>query len=243
MDSTAITLCMDNDLPIVVFDLLGQGNIRSILDGERIGTLVPDSGVGRRPTRMTDDDDRSTGPRRRRRQDGQGGRTTPAHEFASVRTGRARSALVEKLPVEYYGSEVPLQQLAGFSVPEARHAGDLAVRQGLDGRHREGDPQLRPRAQPEQRRQRHPPGVPAAHRGAPQGARAAGARTWPRRAGSRCATSAGAARQDLEGLEKDGDLRGRARRGPRRSSTSSPTRTRPRSTRRLADKEQELLED
>jgi ribosome recycling factor len=41
-------------------------------------------------------------------------------EFAAVRTGRAAPALVEKLPVEYYGSDVPLQQLAGFSVPEAR---------------------------------------------------------------------------------------------------------------------------
>jgi len=41
-------------------------------------------------------------------------------EFAAVRTGRAAPALVEKLMVEYYGSEVPLQQLAGFSVPEAR---------------------------------------------------------------------------------------------------------------------------
>ncbi len=41
-------------------------------------------------------------------------------EFASVRTGRASPALVEKLPVEYYGSDVPLQQLAGFAVPEAR---------------------------------------------------------------------------------------------------------------------------
>jgi ribosome recycling factor len=41
-------------------------------------------------------------------------------EFAGVRTGRASSTLVEKLVVDYYGSEVPLQQLAGFSVPEAR---------------------------------------------------------------------------------------------------------------------------
>ena len=37
-------------------------------------------------------------------------------EFSTVRTGRATPALVEKLPVDYYGSEVPLQQLAGFSV-------------------------------------------------------------------------------------------------------------------------------
>jgi ribosome recycling factor len=42
------------------------------------------------------------------------------HEFTTVRTGRATPALVEKLPVDYYGTEVPLQQIAGFSVPEAR---------------------------------------------------------------------------------------------------------------------------
>ena len=41
-------------------------------------------------------------------------------DFSAVRTGRATPALVEKLRVEYYGSEVPLQQIAGFSVPEAR---------------------------------------------------------------------------------------------------------------------------
>lgn len=41
-------------------------------------------------------------------------------EFAGVRTGRATPALVEKIPVDYYGSEVPLQQIAGFQVPEAR---------------------------------------------------------------------------------------------------------------------------
>ena len=41
-------------------------------------------------------------------------------EFSSVRTGRATPALVEKIRVDYYGSEVPLQQIAGFSVPEPR---------------------------------------------------------------------------------------------------------------------------
>ena len=40
MDSTAITLCMDNDLPIVVFDLMGDRLIARILHGETIGTLV-----------------------------------------------------------------------------------------------------------------------------------------------------------------------------------------------------------
>ena len=41
-------------------------------------------------------------------------------QFTSVRTGRATPALVEKLLVDYYGSTAPLQQLAGFQVPEAR---------------------------------------------------------------------------------------------------------------------------
>lgn len=41
-------------------------------------------------------------------------------QFTTVRTGRATPSLVEKLLVEYYGSHVPLQQLAGFQVPEAR---------------------------------------------------------------------------------------------------------------------------
>ena len=41
-------------------------------------------------------------------------------DFASIRTGRAAPALVEKIPVDYYGAETPLQQLAGFNVPEAR---------------------------------------------------------------------------------------------------------------------------
>ncbi len=40
MDPTAVTLCMENHLPIVVFDLMEQGNVRSIIEGERIGTLV-----------------------------------------------------------------------------------------------------------------------------------------------------------------------------------------------------------
>jgi len=41
-------------------------------------------------------------------------------EFSGVRTGRATPALVDKLKVDYYGTDVPLQQIAGFSVPEAR---------------------------------------------------------------------------------------------------------------------------
>jgi len=40
MDATAITFCMEKNLPIVVFDLLERGNVKSILRGEPVGTLV-----------------------------------------------------------------------------------------------------------------------------------------------------------------------------------------------------------
>lgn len=40
MDATAISLCMDNDLPIIVFDMLTEGNIRRVVAGETVGTMV-----------------------------------------------------------------------------------------------------------------------------------------------------------------------------------------------------------
>jgi len=40
MDSTAISLCMENHLPVVVFDLNGQGNVKRVILGEDIGTTV-----------------------------------------------------------------------------------------------------------------------------------------------------------------------------------------------------------
>lgn len=40
MDSAAIAVCKDNDTPIVVFDVMTEGNFRSVLQGQQIGTLV-----------------------------------------------------------------------------------------------------------------------------------------------------------------------------------------------------------
>ncbi|MFH1269950.1 MAG: UMP kinase [Candidatus Omnitrophota bacterium] len=42
MDATAVSLCMDNKLPIVVFNLNKEGNIRRVVLGEKIGTIVAD---------------------------------------------------------------------------------------------------------------------------------------------------------------------------------------------------------
>lgn len=43
MDSTAISLCMDNNLPIVVFNMAQKGNIRKVIMGENIGTFVKEA--------------------------------------------------------------------------------------------------------------------------------------------------------------------------------------------------------
>jgi uridylate kinase len=43
MDATAISLCKDNQLPIIVYSLRQAGNLRRIVTGERVGTIVKES--------------------------------------------------------------------------------------------------------------------------------------------------------------------------------------------------------
>jgi uridylate kinase len=40
MDLTAFTLCKENKLPIIVFDMNKKGNLKKVVDGEKVGTLV-----------------------------------------------------------------------------------------------------------------------------------------------------------------------------------------------------------
>ena len=40
MDSTATTLCMDNNIPIIVYDMNKHGNLLKVVNGEEIGTIV-----------------------------------------------------------------------------------------------------------------------------------------------------------------------------------------------------------
>jgi uridylate kinase len=40
MDATAISLCMDNHLPIIVFNLTRKGNIKRVVFGQKIGTVI-----------------------------------------------------------------------------------------------------------------------------------------------------------------------------------------------------------
>ncbi len=46
MDSTAVTLCMDNRMPIIVFDLFTEGNVERVILGDQIGTRVDAEGTG-----------------------------------------------------------------------------------------------------------------------------------------------------------------------------------------------------
>jgi uridylate kinase len=50
MDMTAFTLCKENNLPIIVFDMNTEGNLERLLAGEPLGTLVNRSGTGGRPS-------------------------------------------------------------------------------------------------------------------------------------------------------------------------------------------------
>ncbi len=40
MDATAVALCRENGIPIVVFNILKKGNLRNVLEGKRLGTIV-----------------------------------------------------------------------------------------------------------------------------------------------------------------------------------------------------------
>jgi len=45
MDSTALALCMDNNLPIIVFDLFTKGNLKNIIIGNKKGTLLSNNNL------------------------------------------------------------------------------------------------------------------------------------------------------------------------------------------------------
>src|SRR3712207_7989656 len=55
------------------------------------------------------------------------------HDLTTIRTGRANPSLVDRLHVDYYGSEMPLNQLASINVPERseEHTSELQSRQYL----------------------------------------------------------------------------------------------------------------
>ena len=125
MDSTALSLCMDNGLPIHVFNMTDD-NIVRVLSGERVGTLACT-----RPPRSRIRKGRTDGERAARRRQAAHGevRRGRADEFATVRTGRASSHLLDRIVVDYYGTPTPLKQLANVAAPDAAPAHGAALRQ------------------------------------------------------------------------------------------------------------------
>ena len=77
-------------------------------------------------------------------------------------------ALLEHIKVDYYGTDVPLKQVANISVEDARTLVVSPWEKTMVQAHREGDHQVRPRPAPDHRRHGDPHAAAAADRGAPQ---------------------------------------------------------------------------
>ena len=216
MDSTAITFCMDNKLP--------DRRVRRAAGGQR--AVRPRGSARRYAGRVTEETLLEAIEKMEKAVE------HTQSQFATVRTGRATPAIVEKLIVDYYGADVPLQQLAGFSVPEARmlvvkphdrnsmaaiekaiRDSDLGVEPNNDGVViRLNFPPLT-----EERRRELREGGQAHGRGRPGG----GAQPAPGRPQAARSSRAAPARSPPTSSS-----------GPRRSSRRSPTSTSRRSTRR-----------
>src|SRR5205814_842754 len=101
MDSTAISLCMDNGMPIVVFNMNRPGNIRRVVLGERVGSNMTTKDAiagGRVRMEKAVDDFRK--------------------ELATLRTGRANASILDSIRVDYHGTPMPVNQLGTVAVPE-----------------------------------------------------------------------------------------------------------------------------
>jgi ribosome recycling factor len=163
------------------------------------------------------------------------------HDFATVRTGRASSTLVENLRADYYGTPTPLQQLASFSVPEARllviSPFDKNAIKDIEKAIANSDLGIQPNSDgsvirisfPELTQERRKEMVKLVH------AKAEDARVAVR-------NERRSARKSLEGLEKDGDITSdeldRAEKDLEKITQQAIAEI----DRLLASKEQELLE-
>ncbi len=193
MDSTAFSLCMDNHMPIHVFNMDDETNISRIVSGERVGTLVQHA--------MTIIDDFLADAKEHMAKSVDATR----HKFATVRAGRASPSLLDRIVVDYYGTQTPLRQLATINAPEARlltiQPYDKSAMKAIERSIQESDLGLTP----EQRRLDHPPADPGDDRGAPQARWSRSRATWPRRDASRSATSAARSMHDLRELRESGE--------------------------------------
>ena len=112
MDTTALSLCMDNDIPIHVFEQ-APGNIRRVVAGERVGTIISKEGGQLNGN--------GGGVHRGRGRAAWTSRsTTRATSSTPCAPAARRAALLDRITVDYYGTPTPLKQLATINVPEPR---------------------------------------------------------------------------------------------------------------------------
>jgi len=144
MDTTAISLCMDNHLPIIVYDLKRKGNLRRIVVGETIGTLVKEVAIATQA-----DGRRREGPHAP-------DRDTVLRELATMRTGRASVAMLDTIRRGLLRQPHPLNQVGNLAVPrpDPHHAAAVgpSLLPAIEKAIRTSDP----RPQPPERRQDHP---------------------------------------------------------------------------------------
>ena len=113
MDATAIVMCRENNLPLQVFNLFNAGDLLRIVQGEDVGTVV-----SRRSLKGESQCSRTS--RRTRRSACRSASPTFRDQLKKLRTGRAHTSLIEHIKVDYYGSEMPLNQVANIATEDAR---------------------------------------------------------------------------------------------------------------------------
>ena len=121
MDSTALSLCMDNDLPIYVFNMADERNIDRIVSGERVGhpgLVEARDGAGSGGAQLMSEmiDELLDDAKERMQKSVEATR----NELATVRTGRASPHLLDRLDRRLLRRETPLQQLAQVAATDAR---------------------------------------------------------------------------------------------------------------------------
>ena len=114
MDATALTLCRDQQLPIAVFNIFKSGALKNILLGQSEGTLVMPNIHRLKRIVMTEAIKVNVSEKMQKSLD------SFKSDLAKVRTGRAHTGLLDHIVIDYYGSMVPINQVAAVNLGDAK---------------------------------------------------------------------------------------------------------------------------
>ena len=196
MDNTAISLCMDNDLPIIVFNMEREGNIERALQGR----------AGRDDRQRRELACRTTIIARRRRAHEEGARAPRPRVHHRAHRPRVGARCSRTSRSSTTAARCRCSQVAAVKSPEPHCSSIEPWDKAMLSAHREGDPGLRPRPEPEQRRHDHPPAVPARSTRSAAASSSSCARATPRRRKVAVRNVRRDAIEHLEKREKDGEI-------------------------------------